>query len=138
MTADEVDEAVRYQRKPLLPIHEQFAHGQRSGRLLAHDFEPFDILGCEGVLEKEQPVRLEQASLLQSLSRRQPLVAIVQQFNIESELRTQVLEQLQAGIQVRCRLKNRRSLYTVRPRLLDLARCRARVAVTSKAGRSYL
>src|SRR6266849_10126163 len=85
--ADEIDQPLRDQREPFVAIDEQLAHGERGCRLLAKNAKPAHVLGGEGILHEERTVGLDGLAEQAGLVGVRTLVDVVDQLNIEAELR---------------------------------------------------
>ena len=116
-----------------MAVHEQFAHGQRSGCLLADGLEPGHIFGRHNVFEEEQPVRLQRLGQHHRLGGRNALVDIVHKLHVEPEFRTQLIEHLDGVIHVRGGLKYGRLRHAPRPEPAHVGGCLGCDAVTGKA-----
>ena len=106
MQPDEVDPAVGHKRQPLVAIDEQLSHRQGSRCLRTEMLKPRRVLGRETVFEEEQAERFQRLRELDGLDRGNTLVDVVDQLDIESELRTQVLEHLDRVVDVRSGLED--------------------------------
>ena len=108
--------ATRWQ--PLIAVDEQFSHGQRRRSLLTEDLEPPYILRRERIFHVEGPVLLHCPAQLDGLVGRRPLVNVVNQADIESELRAYRFEHADGGGQVTAGIKYRRRGHAIRPQSL--------------------
>ena len=95
MHPNKVDERVGNERLPFARVVEQLAHGDRRGALFANTGEPFQVFGRQRVFQKEEIKRLDPFGKLHRFNRVQPLVNIMQQFDLLTHLRPHILDHTQ-------------------------------------------
>ena len=88
-----VDQLLGDQGQALPFRMEQFAHRQRRGRVLPDQAETLFVFGAQGVFQKEQMVRFQFAGQPRGLNGRQPLMDIMEQFDLVAEFVAQMREQ---------------------------------------------
>ena len=83
-------------------MHEQLAHRDRRGALGANHFEPVQKLRRQRILQVEQPIVLELLRQPHRLDRRHALVNVVDELDVEADLRAHPVKQLRhaAGVGV--------------------------------------
>ena len=79
---------------------EHLADGDRRHGVLADQPERVLVLGRRRILEPEQPVGLDRLAEARRLDRRQAVVDVVQQVEVEAELRAHGLEELRREVEV--------------------------------------
>ena len=90
-----------HQRQPFVAVDEQLAHRQRASRSAGGAcWNQAASSGAKRILEEEQPVRLQGLRELDGLGRGHALVDVVEQLDVEAELRAQVVEHLDRVVDV--------------------------------------
>ena len=100
----DVVEPLGHQLPPLQGVVEQLAHCDGHRRLGPHGLEPLDLLRGQGVLQEEQPVRLQLLCQTDGLDGRQPLVDVVEQFDLIPQFVPQVGKELHHSLAVLMRV----------------------------------
>ena len=105
--ADVVDQLLCDQLLAVPDRIEDLADRDRGGGVLTDDPEGFLVLGRRRILEPEQRAVLDPLAQLARLDRRQAMVNIVQQVEVEAELLAHGVKQLGHELQVGARLPDR-------------------------------
>src|SRR5262245_18288047 len=115
----EIDQPLGDEKNPLVAVDEQLPHCNRATRLLPQCAKPRNVLGRERVLHEDWTARLHSFAQLDRLIRRNSFMNIVEQLDIEDDLRPELLKHSDRVVHIRSRLEYWRRCSTRRTRLLD-------------------
>ena len=108
--------------QPFVAVGKQFPHGQGSRSFLTEDLEPTDILRRKRIFHVEGTVLLDRSAQLDGLVRSRPLVNVMDQPDIKSELRPYRLEHADRGGQIPPGIEYGRRRHSIRPQCLHCGR----------------
>src|SRR4051812_10423337 len=93
MHANEINQHAGDQRLPFKRMRKQLTHGKGNRALATQQLEPLNMFGRERIFKEEQPVWFKGLSHAYGLGGCKALVDIVQQFDLESYPRPDVIEE---------------------------------------------